>query len=345
MAACAPTRPDSGSASAASSRRSAVRHGYVLERDDRVYVRLGRMLRLVEVEVEDRAEGEALLAGDAARCCSLRRAVPDDQRHVARVARAGGALCPRSHARCAAAPGSAMAWRIAPVFVGCAAPSLTILVLPLLLQSAAAHLRRRRRAAHSTAPPARALRAVFGHRRCGDRRPRHHDPAHDGEEIIDASPGRTRPRSRCRPRTARSRAASSSSASRRKSRRIARAPTPMRRSSRAPAARPRRGCATWWAPPTSTRRIERPPCRPTSSGASSRTRLLRRRRAREPPSRCAKGSTTTDACDCERSPTRARRRACAWRSRPSRRGMRMRRGCAGRSSRWRISRRRGGRGS
>lgn len=51
-------------------RRDAVRHGYVLEREGRTYVRLGRMLRLVDVEVADVAEGEAMLAAmrlDAAR--------------------------------------------------------------------------------------------------------------------------------------------------------------------------------------------------------------------------------------------------------------------------------------
>jgi hypothetical protein len=51
-------------------RRSAVRHGHVLRRDDRVYVRLGRMFRSVELEVADEEEAEALLAAmrlDAAR--------------------------------------------------------------------------------------------------------------------------------------------------------------------------------------------------------------------------------------------------------------------------------------
>jgi hypothetical protein len=42
--------------------RSAVRHGHVLRRGDRVFVRLGRMLRLVDIEVTDEEEGEALLA-------------------------------------------------------------------------------------------------------------------------------------------------------------------------------------------------------------------------------------------------------------------------------------------
>ncbi|MDB5213530.1 MAG: hypothetical protein JWO86_1457, partial [Myxococcaceae bacterium] len=51
-------------------RRSAVRHGHIIRRDGRVFVRLGRMLRLVEIEVADDEEGEALLAAmrlDAAR--------------------------------------------------------------------------------------------------------------------------------------------------------------------------------------------------------------------------------------------------------------------------------------
>lgn len=43
-------------------RRDAVSHAYVLRRDERTYVRFGRTLRLVEVEVADEAEGEALLA-------------------------------------------------------------------------------------------------------------------------------------------------------------------------------------------------------------------------------------------------------------------------------------------
>ena len=42
-------------------RREAVRHGYVFRRGERTYVRLGRALRHVEVEVADEAEGEALL--------------------------------------------------------------------------------------------------------------------------------------------------------------------------------------------------------------------------------------------------------------------------------------------
>jgi len=41
--------------------RASIRHGYVLEREGQWYVRLGRMLRLVDVEVTDKAAGEALL--------------------------------------------------------------------------------------------------------------------------------------------------------------------------------------------------------------------------------------------------------------------------------------------
>jgi len=55
---------------AAVIRRSSIRHGHVLRRDGRIFVRLGRMLRLVDVEVADEAEGEALLTAmrlDAAR--------------------------------------------------------------------------------------------------------------------------------------------------------------------------------------------------------------------------------------------------------------------------------------
>lgn len=43
-------------------RRSAVRHGHVLRRDDRIFVRLGRMLGSVDIEVADEEEGNALLA-------------------------------------------------------------------------------------------------------------------------------------------------------------------------------------------------------------------------------------------------------------------------------------------
>jgi hypothetical protein len=43
-------------------RREEVRHGYILRRGDRTYVRLGRAIRLVEVEVESEAEGKALLS-------------------------------------------------------------------------------------------------------------------------------------------------------------------------------------------------------------------------------------------------------------------------------------------
>jgi hypothetical protein len=42
-------------------RRDAVSHAYVLRRGERTYVRFGRALRLVEVEVADEAEGEVLL--------------------------------------------------------------------------------------------------------------------------------------------------------------------------------------------------------------------------------------------------------------------------------------------
>ncbi len=51
-------------------RRSSIRHGHVLRGEGRVFVRLGRMLRLVDIEVADEEEGEALLAAmrlDAAR--------------------------------------------------------------------------------------------------------------------------------------------------------------------------------------------------------------------------------------------------------------------------------------
>ena len=51
-------------------RRSSIRHAHVLRRDGKILIRLGRMLRLVDVEVTDEAEGEALLAAmrlDAAR--------------------------------------------------------------------------------------------------------------------------------------------------------------------------------------------------------------------------------------------------------------------------------------
>jgi hypothetical protein len=51
-------------------RRSAVGHGHVLRRDDRVYVRLGGMLRNVDIEVADEEEAHVLLAAmrlDAAR--------------------------------------------------------------------------------------------------------------------------------------------------------------------------------------------------------------------------------------------------------------------------------------
>ena len=51
-------------------RRSDVRHGHVLRRGERVYVRLGRMLRPIDIEVADEEEAEALLAAmrlDAAR--------------------------------------------------------------------------------------------------------------------------------------------------------------------------------------------------------------------------------------------------------------------------------------
>jgi hypothetical protein len=50
--------------------RADVRHGHVLRLGDRVYVRLGRMLRNIDVEVSDEAEAESLLAAmrlDAAR--------------------------------------------------------------------------------------------------------------------------------------------------------------------------------------------------------------------------------------------------------------------------------------
>jgi hypothetical protein len=43
-------------------RRSSIRHGHVLRREGRVFVRLGRMLRLVDIEVADDDEAEALLA-------------------------------------------------------------------------------------------------------------------------------------------------------------------------------------------------------------------------------------------------------------------------------------------
>jgi hypothetical protein len=43
-------------------RREEVRHAYVLRRGARTYVRLGRRIRPVEVEVADEADGEALLA-------------------------------------------------------------------------------------------------------------------------------------------------------------------------------------------------------------------------------------------------------------------------------------------
>jgi len=42
--------------------RSSIRHGHVLRRGDRVFVRLGRMLRPVDIEVADEEEGKALLA-------------------------------------------------------------------------------------------------------------------------------------------------------------------------------------------------------------------------------------------------------------------------------------------
>jgi hypothetical protein len=43
-------------------RRDDVSHAYVLRRSERTYVRFGRLLRHVEVEVEEEAEGEKLLA-------------------------------------------------------------------------------------------------------------------------------------------------------------------------------------------------------------------------------------------------------------------------------------------
>ena len=42
--------------------RSSIRHGHVLRRGDGVFVRLGRLLRPVDIEVADEEEGEALLA-------------------------------------------------------------------------------------------------------------------------------------------------------------------------------------------------------------------------------------------------------------------------------------------
>ena len=44
------------------ARRADVRHGYVLRRGDRIFVRLGRMLRPIDIEVADEAEAETLLA-------------------------------------------------------------------------------------------------------------------------------------------------------------------------------------------------------------------------------------------------------------------------------------------
>lgn len=52
------------------ARRSTIRHGHVLRRDGNAYVRLGRMLRLVDIAVADEDEGQALLTAmrlDAAR--------------------------------------------------------------------------------------------------------------------------------------------------------------------------------------------------------------------------------------------------------------------------------------